>query len=208
MHLIRCRDDVRRVRVAVVGALAVAVYALSLFIPADVWWVLPPGRVAQILAGAALAVWLSSPDAHVVSTAAARRSAALLGCVGLAFILMWSLRVTNGPAYYTYRQTGAPLVTLSAVAMLRGGVRSVGFAQLLAWRPLAAVGRASYSLYLVQYPWMYAFGGVSGATRSWGNCALAMTGVAVSTYASYRLFERPYLRRNSQSGAIPKPARA
>ncbi len=191
-----------------VGGLAVAVYAISFLIPAHVWWVLPPGRIAQILVGATFAVWMAGPGASAAMSLAARRGAAVLGFAGLAFILMWSLRVTYGPAYYTYRQTGAPLVTLSAVAMLRGGVRSTLVSRALAWRPLAAVGRASYSLYLIQYPWMYAFGGLSGATRSWGNFALAMTGVAVSTYVSYRFFERPYLRRSSQSRAIPKPAAA
>jgi peptidoglycan/LPS O-acetylase OafA/YrhL len=190
-----------------VGACALVTYSLSLLLPADVWWVLPPGRIAQILAGATFAVWLARPERAVTTTARSRSAApTVLAILALIIVLTWSFRVSVGPAYYGYRQVGAPLMTACAVTLLWGGVRSQPFAQLLGWRPLAAVGRASYSLYLVQYPWMFALGGSSGPTRSWSTCTLAMAGVAASAYVSYRFFERPYLRRSSKAKVLPTAA--
>jgi peptidoglycan/LPS O-acetylase OafA/YrhL len=201
-QLLRARKPWR-----LVAACAVITYALSLLLPSDVWWVLPPGRIAQILAGATLAVWLARPRrSHEIGALTRSAVPTALAVVALAVVFAWSVRVTVGPAYYGYRQVGAPLITACAVTLLWGGVRSETIARLLGWRPLAAVGRASYSLYLVQYPWVFALGGVSGPTRSWATCAMAMTGIGASTYLSYRFFERPYLRRSSQSRVLPTAA--
>jgi peptidoglycan/LPS O-acetylase OafA/YrhL len=185
---------------------SLSVYAVSMLIPARVWWVLPPGRIAQILAGAALAMYLAKRAEQPGARQSSSRAATIRACLGIAAILTWALAITVGPAYYGFRQIGAPVVTLGAVAVLVGGVRSRPVAHALSCRPLAAVGRASYSLYLIQYPWMYAFGSVNGPTKSWVDLALASAGIAASAFVSYRLFERPYLRRSSQSGALPRPA--
>jgi peptidoglycan/LPS O-acetylase OafA/YrhL len=80
--------------------------------------------------------------------------------------------------------------------------------QALEWRPLAAIGIASYSLYLWHQPILNAFVGLDIAPESFSGL-LAVTAplcLAVA-FASYRLVEEPFLRLRRR-WAESNPARA
>ncbi|WP_354701446.1 O-acetyltransferase OatA [Paraconexibacter sp. AEG42_29] len=94
------------------------------------------------------------------------------------------------------------LVVASAVLPLRSGLQNA----VLEWRPLALVGVASYSLYLVHVPIIQVITGthvrgVDGALVTFGDgmdfkvtLLLAIVVVAPVTAASYLGIERPFLR--------------
>jgi peptidoglycan/LPS O-acetylase OafA/YrhL len=94
------------------------------------------------------------------------------------------------------------LVVGAAVLPLRGGLQN----RLLDWRPLALVGVASYSLYLVHVPIIQVITGthveiVNGTLPTLGDgmsfkatLALAILVVAPVTAVSYLAVERPFLR--------------
>lgn len=174
-------------------AIAVAIYVAAFAIPPRVWWVLPPARMAEILVGASLALRVASVK-PASETAAGRRRAAGYSLIGLAVIIYWTAVVQWGPDYYAYRQLGCIAVVLATVALLAGGLHSPLVAAALSARPLAAVGRGSYSLYLVHLPWMYAFGRPEGSTVSIGRLGLATAGIIGSAWVIHRFFERPYFQ--------------
>jgi peptidoglycan/LPS O-acetylase OafA/YrhL len=183
------------------AAAAATIYMISLAIPARIWWVLPPARMAEILVGAAVSLYVAEHSDRPRVATRSRRSAVWAG-IGALVIGSWAVVSGFGPAYPAFRQVGCPLIVFSAVALVAGGRESPFVARLLSWRPLAAVGRASYSLYLVHYAWVYAFGEITGATVSASRLLFAALGVCASTYISYRFLERPYLRRHGQSHAL------
>ena len=101
---------------------------------------------------------------------------------------------------------------------------SRSLARALSWRPLRALGRASYSLYLVHYPIVAVIYLTVVRDRGWGvpmSCltlaVLAAPVIAAATAAVFFAAERPFLRRpaprscgiiGDQAGQLPEPRRS
>lgn len=137
-------------------------------------------RADALMAGAALALVGARARTFPRGTMAA----------GLGVLLLVStLRpgVTDGTLMQV---VGMPAVI--AVTLLLIVARSAA----LGWRPLAAVGRLSYSLYLWHYPVMYAASGLFGETPWWTiPLSVALAGL------SYRFVEQPFRVRASVAAA-------
>ena len=95
-----------------------------------------------------------------------------------------------------YRYSWDPLIGLAAFLLLGACVlplRGEGFGRLLAWRPLAMLGVASYSLYLWHLPIIDRL-----ATADFGgylpHLLVGMVVTIAVAVLSYRLIEQPFLR--------------
>ena len=95
---------------------------------------------------------------------------------------------------------GYTTVALAAAAIILAALEeSGGVARSLAWRPLRAVGLASYSVYLWHLPvfiWAVRVVPDPGVDR----IALALSVTALLSTASYVLVERPVMQRRGRIG--------
>jgi peptidoglycan/LPS O-acetylase OafA/YrhL len=94
-----------------------------------------------------------------------------------------------------------------ALAIVHALETESAFARVLGFRPLAALGRISYSLYLWNLPIILIFGQRTGLADELAGVVVA---VAIATL-SYRYVEQPFLRRRSRRLAAteqPAPTRA
>jgi peptidoglycan/LPS O-acetylase OafA/YrhL len=80
---------------------------------------------------------------------------------------------------------------VAAVGMVLAAVSDTSFAQALAARPLVAIGKISYSLYLWHFFTLWALGG--------HNRLLALAIAVICAVASYRWVETPFRRRRPRS---------
>lgn len=123
---------------------------------------------------------------------------------------------TDIDLYEPYIALVSVLIVGACVLPLRGG----RFVSTLEWRPLAALGVASFSLYLWHFPILELISGVridaapAEAVRIVGEptdfkrlILIGMPLCAVAGLASYWLIERPFLRQRKGWGATaPTPA--
>lgn len=148
------------------------------------------GALAGVVASAG---WLPRFAGRVATGAGAAGLVLVFGAATL-------LRFTDAALYrglFTVVAVAAALGVLAAVRA--GGGPLVG---LLSFRPLAAVGLLSYSLYVWHLP---VFEIVRRNTAEWPAAPRAALGVGVASAVaalSYRFVERPFLRRRA-SGAQP-----
>jgi peptidoglycan/LPS O-acetylase OafA/YrhL len=161
------------------------------------------GRVGELLGGAALALLLPAIRTRLsrrLGEDAARKVWTACPVLGLLGLLLAVARLTQlGRAYYV---GGAAAVTVLA-ALVIAGVESGPqgpAARALGTRPLAAVGKISYTLYLVSFPMMLLLplpkAGGAGTIVATESVRLAFTfGVATVAYLA---LERPLL-----SGTFP-----
>jgi len=200
------RRSARTVGLLLGGAiLAVAVWRYWLLNEGAVYWteltVRTDTRVDALLIGALLAsLWVrrATPE-RGVDGAAWAALIVLFGCVA----------VFRGPDDIGYEgglTVFALAVGVVVLALVNGTWGGRWFFEI---RPLRAVGRVSYGLYLWHYPIFYAVGihGTDLSNRVRVATALALTTVA--TLGSWYLVERPALRLKSRFGAhtAPDPGR-
>jgi peptidoglycan/LPS O-acetylase OafA/YrhL/lysophospholipase L1-like esterase len=102
-------------------------------------------RAFEILIGVLTAVVVSRPDRVVW------RRSLLPSAVGAGATCAWAMATwTSGaPRYF---EGGALLWSLLAAVVLISLLPTSGWSRLVAWTPLAALGRISYGVYLVHYP--------------------------------------------------------
>jgi hypothetical protein len=118
----------------------------------------------------------------------------IAGAGGLAFLvyLMFRLRDTSAPYY-----KGGELVIALATGAVILAVSQVGhspFARALGWRPLAALGRISYGVYLYHMPIYFWLGNGSQGTNTVGG-AIELIGISIAVATvSYYAIERPIRR--------------
>jgi peptidoglycan/LPS O-acetylase OafA/YrhL len=157
-----------------------------------------PSRVWQLALGGLLAVafapgrqlprWLATPIGWLG-----------LGLLAAAFVLI-------DPAS-PYPGLWALLPAGGAAAVILGGGRGLGTAQLLGWRPLRFVGRISYSLYLWHWPILtlpaLALGQELPVEARLGLGALSIVVGAIS----WRIIEEPFWH-GSLSAFRPRPVLA
>lgn len=179
---------------------ATVLYVASLPTTAEWFYYGPESRGAQLLAGSATALltvgW--KPGAK------ARRVFVTASPAAIVFVAAW---VVFGPDHFSplYRAIGFPLTTAAgAVLVLVGVAHANGLVtQGLALPWMAAIGRASYSLYLWHViPVMV----LDKDIIPLPNVVLGMIGVVatiVLTYLSYRFLEKPFLKSRSRDIAAP-----
>ncbi|MBV8949538.1 MAG: acyltransferase, partial [Actinobacteria bacterium] len=146
-------------------------------------------RAHVLLIGALLALGLP----RALSRARWRRAITAFGAIGAAFVV-WSFTAIDGQGRFFY-YGGSVLFACAAAAVVAVAVVGEGpVARALAWRPLRAVGRVSYGLYLWHWP---VFLVVNHGRTGLSGVVLLTARVAVTaalTVASYELVERPVRR--------------
>ncbi len=135
-------------------------------------------RAGELLAGGALALWLTGRPA--LRGTGVRRLATLLGVVGLAVsVAGWVLARVETPTLYA---GGIALYACATLAILVAAVQPSGPVRaLLAWSPLRWVGRISYGAYVYHWPiflWVR-------------NDALRFSLTLAIAQVSYRFLEEP-----------------
>jgi peptidoglycan/LPS O-acetylase OafA/YrhL len=146
-------------------------------------------RGGEILSGCGLAVLL-----HVrpVTADRFRRWAAPVGAVAIATILLIAATNDYDPPWLLRGGYGA-LSLVSAVLVLALLVPN-RVTTALAWRPLAAVGVASYSIYLVHWPVILILTSDRVGVDSWGLVAIKVAAAGAAAAVLHLAVEQP-LRR-------------
>nr|WP_162529719.1 acyltransferase [Nocardioides caldifontis] len=175
------------------AALGLGCYLLSLPLGAFWFYFGPSARFGELLAGCALALLLRARPAD----AAPLRVPAALPVAALTLLVLY---VVLGPDSDSpvYRLVGVPLAVTTCLVLVAGGYSATPgpVHRLLTLRPVAWVGRTSYSLYLWHTVPFLLLAGVDSVPKPLlGVAALAM--VAVLTLSSHYLLERPFLRSRS-----------
>jgi peptidoglycan/LPS O-acetylase OafA/YrhL len=190
-----------RLALASAGA-AVVVYALSLPL-GDFWFYFgPTARFAEILAGAALALWLQAagPSARPLRRAGAASAAGLVAIVVITLLAP----AADSPFY---RWVEVPVTVLATLVLVHSGhTRPDGPVHRLLSHPWpAAVGRYSYSLYLWHLVPMLLLEDAATAVPKPVLGLLAVTAAVALTVASHHLLERPFLRSRSSELSRGRP---
>ncbi len=182
---------------------AAALYAASLTLDAHWFYFGPTARSAEILAGAALALWMvstSSTDASSGDRAAMRSersSRSLLAAVAMGGICAYAVL---GPAGHNplYRYLGIPVAVLGTTVLIRAAYDEGRgpVHRLLSHRWMALVGRHSYSLYLWHLIPVLLLADVRNVPKPLLGL-LTLLATAGLTAASYRWLEKPFLRPRS-----------
>ncbi len=172
---------------------AVVLYTGSLGL--DVLWFYfgPSARFGEILAGAALALWLQSRGLP----AAPVRHATALSVVALSAVCGYALLGTDGDTGL-YRWVGVPVAVVATVVLIRCGYGDQGgpVHRVLGHPWPAAVGRHSYSLYLWHLLPLLLLEGVTSVPKPVAG-VVTVAATVLLTAASYRFLERPFLRARS-----------
>jgi len=171
-------------------------------------------RADTLLVGAALALWLRGPQTTVIKV---RRVAYIL-TLGAPLFLWLSVSLNGAHATTPIADPvvctlGYTLIALTGAGILLLAIDSNPFTTLLQIRPLAAIGRMSYGLYIFHgliAPYILA----KALTfhRYHGRLLVPMLGFACSyiiAWLSFRFLESPFLRLKDilapRAGAISDP---
>ena len=162
-------------------------------------------RAHTLLIGALLALGLLAwkPNAR------ARRALAALAIPALLVVLVAAHRASGtGSAYY---HGGSALFAVVVAVVIAGVLQPGPLASLLAWRPLAWIGRISYGLYLWHWPidvWLVpARVHVGTTTLNLLRLAVTFAAAVVSYYAIERpIRERRWNLRVSATAFVPAVA--
>lgn len=143
-------------------------------------------RIAEVLVGAALAVWLHG---RAAPTPTSTRWSWLPGALaGTAFITLVALAGTD--QQWVYRG-GLPAVAVISAVLVGSIARGRFPARLLEARPLVRIGALSYGVYLFHWPVFVLVDGVRTGLDGVGLLAVRLALTAALTIASYALVEQP-----------------
>ncbi len=157
-------------------------------------------RADALLVGALLAVLAAR---GLLPSQGTRRMLAAAGGLGLAVAVGWTT-----PSTEVLYWGGFTLVAIGGAAILAATLERQGrLARALAWPPIRSIGLASYSIYLWHLP-VYFWSVRVVPDAGIGRIALAWAVTGVAATISYRLLERPYMRRRGRLGPVPEPARS
>lgn len=164
---------------------------------------LPWTRAFELLLGALVAVTLVRRHDNSDHSGPPRRWTGwlILGALGFVFLLGATYPILVQPRVIIW-QSPATALLVAVLLVHLDGVRTSGVGALLAWGPLAWLGRISYGVYLFHYPVLMVLRahGITHASKGFllgGAISIALAA------ASYYAVEQPFLRRRSRS---PVPA--
>jgi peptidoglycan/LPS O-acetylase OafA/YrhL len=86
---------------------------------------------------------------------------------------------------------GFALVAVVWAGLLLGALSHSSFAAVFGWRPLVAVGRMSYSVYLVHWPVFLVLSADRTGLHRWALLGVRLVAVAVVAVALHQFVERP-----------------
>ena len=193
-----CRTVNRRRAAQIVGALALA-DALYFRIVLERWG---PARdifgtdthAFGLLAGSALALWVSRGGRIAVLEGQPKASLRAAGTVAAALIVY--LAFFGQVDLAIIPATAAAVILVASLVLVPTG-RLVG---VFTWRPLQWVGRRSYGIYLYHYPLAIAF--VAGhhlqGLHYAGVVSACIAASVLLAAVSFRWVETPFLRRKNQ----------
>jgi peptidoglycan/LPS O-acetylase OafA/YrhL len=126
-----------------------------------------------------------------------RRGLLAAGWVSAAFIAVCALKIPVWQGFY-YKGGFTLIAIATAFIIICVVEQPAGMARALSWRPLRAVGRVSYGLYLWHLP---VFVAVHRYGKTWPwlvQLAVALPITAAFVVASWRFVETPFLRRKNR----------
>lgn len=173
----------------VVGALATVAVALPALVhhDADAVWYSSPIRIGEFCGGVALALAMTGrPDRRD------DRRLALVGTGSFAVIVAAVLLLPR-EADWLYRG-GMGLFLLPTLGLLAAASRSLGTAaRLLAWRPLVALGRWTFSIYVVHWPLFFVLDATRTGLDGWELATLRVAAAIGLGVVLHVLIERPLM---------------
>jgi peptidoglycan/LPS O-acetylase OafA/YrhL len=173
--------------------------------------VAPDTRSGALLLGCAVAIWQSVPGSRITAKAAAWGvSLARWGGLALAIAVLW--RFPRDDAYsQAWFSPVMALATALVIVAVTAPIPSAAQPRfslataVLSLRPMALVGKMSYSLYLYNVLALLLF--EFGEQQGWIRVAHGLRPVVAAllalalAYASYRWVEQPFLRRRDRARA-------
>jgi peptidoglycan/LPS O-acetylase OafA/YrhL len=176
----------RRCLVAVLGGLALAsTAALALTDDFDLAYNGTHTRAAEVLVGAMAAAWW-----------AGRRPSGIPAQVsGGASLVLLGIAVGTVSLGDQWLMRGGFLVVSMLSVLVVVGASTGRLAQVLGWRPLAAVGRRSYGIYLYHWPLWTLLSPARVGLDGVGLACVRLVAVGVVVEVSYRWIEQPIRRR-------------
>jgi peptidoglycan/LPS O-acetylase OafA/YrhL len=130
-----------------------------------------------------------------------RRGAGIAGWVGVIALVCLALfwNEANNGVYYG----GFTLVALLAAAVITGLMTEApGLSSAFSWRPLVAVGRVSYGLYLWNVMILSILVQHTFGIPPWPRLAIGLALTTAITWASWVLIEKRALRLKSRFGSV------
>ncbi|NHA69154.1 acyltransferase family protein [Phycicoccus flavus] len=177
---------------------AVALYGAGLALPFAGFYLLPVANLGVLLAGATLSTWhRTHREPWAVDPARTSMALVLLGI----FVLL-----PGYPLSWGWKLSVLPGATIATLVVLHGCWAGNSAARKLAARPLRAVGRRAYSLYLWHLPVLWLVWVNSRGVSPWIQAGLVVAGTAMATMLSFVFLERPVLahRPGVRASAFPR----
>lgn len=186
--------QVKQLRQLMIGVAVLSAAACLLLTPSLPHWAfyMMPMRAWQFAVGALIWLYCCKEGAAVTAWNDGARSAApkaWLGWIGLAAVLAAGILLGPGVSYPGWR-AWIPTCGAAAVVVAGLGGRNRGAAALLAWRPLQAIGRVSYSWYLWHWPVLLLGYAAFGSRSPWLRAAEVLISLLLAL-ASYKFVEKP-----------------
>lgn len=179
---------------AVTGALASVLAMIVIFDGGDPTRVYmgTDTRAFSLLAGAALAAPSARRAAERLISASRLTTGVVVAGLAGGLVAMWV--GVSGDDDWLFRG-GLPAHSLASAALAALVVAGAPGARALAWRPLTAIGRLSYSLYLWHWPVFVFCSPTRVSLDGWALTAVRLVATAALSVASYRLVEQPVRHR-------------
>jgi peptidoglycan/LPS O-acetylase OafA/YrhL len=153
-------------------------------------------RAAELAAGMLLAIWFQGRALPLRISPQTDRLVRIAGWIGLGVtVALFFVAQLDQP---WVRNGGFAALSIVHVAVILGALSRGSMARVLAWRPLVALGKISYSLYLVHWPIVISLRGDRlGLSGVW-LAVIRIVGSLVGALILYFGVEKP-LRRHWRS---------
>ena len=173
----------------VVGAVAVVLVGLPVVVhhDADAVWYSSPIRIGEFFGGVALALWMGASE-----QAGRTKRLSGLGTLCLAAVVATVLLVPR-EAEWLYRG-GMALFLAPTLGLLAAAARAEGLASsVLGWRPLARLGRWTFSIYVLHWPLFFVLDGARTGLGGWELVTVRVAAAVALGALLHVLVERPLM---------------
>jgi len=198
--VLRRRASVRPLAVAVAALMAASVIATLLIHDPNRAYFGTDTRSFELLAGAALALGVGFPGTAAARRVPPRVTAALAGLAVVGTAVLWAtVRETSG----WLTRGGLWGVSALSCALLVGALAGGRLSRVLGARPLVAVGRRSYGVYVYHWPLFLLISRDSVGLHGLGLVAARVAATGGVAAASFRWLEQP-IRRGTRPAWRPR----